>query len=384
MFTGTEIPCTSSTEQWAAGLGALAVSYFGIKDPCTQSVNLSQLGPGTQSYTTAPFTTATTLAGPIGATLYATSTTTDTEWVVQLSDVAPNGNATALTSGLLEGNQRALDPSMTWYAPDGKPLLPYHPYTKAAQTPVVPGQVTRYDVEVFPTFDTLAPGHRLRVTIATSDFPHALPSATQAPNLAGGVYELEHSAQYPSSVELPLVAGGIGSGDGLQAVANTPLGCPAASGSLRGNRLGRVTLGMTLKRARAAFVSSSTRGRRYMDFFCLTPNGIAVGIASPALVRSLPRNARHGLAATVVLALTANPHYSLSGVRAGIRLAAIARRLHVGKPFYVGKNAWYLTPGRQARGVLKVQRGIVEEIGIASRRVTRTRAQGRRFFRSFF
>ena len=72
------------------GLGPLALSYFGLRDPCTQSVNLSQIGPGTQSYTTAPFTTPTTLSGPIGATLYATSTTTDTEWVVQLSDMAPD------------------------------------------------------------------------------------------------------------------------------------------------------------------------------------------------------------------------------------------------------------------------------------------------------
>jgi putative CocE/NonD family hydrolase len=208
VFTGSQIPCTSSTEQWLMGLGPLALSYFGLKDPCTQSVTLSQAGPGQQSYTTAPFTTPTTLAGPIGATLYATSTTTDTEWVVQLSDVAPDGNATALTSGLLEGNQRALIPSMTWYGADGLPLLPYHPYTKAAQTPVVPGQVTRYDVEVFPTFDTLEPGHRLRVTIATADFPHVLPSAAQLPSLVGGVYGLEHSAAYPSSVELPLVAAG--------------------------------------------------------------------------------------------------------------------------------------------------------------------------------
>ncbi|MGH2857339.1 MAG: CocE/NonD family hydrolase [Solirubrobacteraceae bacterium] len=208
VFTGSQIPCTSSTEQWIAGLGPLALSYFGLKDPCTQTANLSQLGPGTQSYTTAPFTQPTTLAGPIGATLYATSTTQDTEWVVQLSDVAPDGNATALTSGLLEGNQRALDSSMTWYAPDGQPLLPYHPYTKAAQIPVVPGQMTRYDVEVFPTYDTLAPGHRLRVTIATSDFPHALPSATQLPGLVGGVYSLSHSAAAPSSVELPLFAAG--------------------------------------------------------------------------------------------------------------------------------------------------------------------------------
>ncbi len=84
-------------------------------------------GPGTQNYTTAPFTTPTTLAGPIGATLYASSTTTDTEWVVQLSDVAPDGTATALTSGLLEGNQRALNSGMSWYAPDGKPLAALSP-----------------------------------------------------------------------------------------------------------------------------------------------------------------------------------------------------------------------------------------------------------------
>ncbi|MGH2875178.1 MAG: CocE/NonD family hydrolase C-terminal non-catalytic domain-containing protein, partial [Solirubrobacteraceae bacterium] len=78
---------------------------------------------------------------------------------------------------------------------------------------VIPGQVTRYDVEVFPTYDTLLPGHRLRVTIATSDFPHALPSATQLPGLIGGVYSLGHSAAAPSSVELPLFSG-TGSGGG--------------------------------------------------------------------------------------------------------------------------------------------------------------------------
>ena len=384
VFTGTSIPCTSSTEQWAAGLGPLALSYFGIKDPCTQSVNLSQVGPGTQNYTTAPFSSATTLAGPIGATLYATSTRPDTEWVVQLSDVAPDGNATALTSGLLEGNQRALDSSMTWYAPDGQPLLPYHPYTKVTQTPVVPGQVTRYDVEVFPTFDTLAPGHRLRVTIATSDFPHVLPSATQAPNLIGGVYALEHSSAYPSSVELPLVAGGIGAGTGLTPVSSTPLGCPAASGTLSGSQLGPVKLGMTDATARAAFVSSSARGHRYMDFFCLTPDGIRVGFPSPALLRTLPRRQRHSAAGKVVLALTANRHYLLDGVAPGTRLAKVARRLRAGKPFYVGRNTWYLAAGGSVRGVLKVRQGVIEEVGIASQRFTRTRSQDRGFLRSFF
>lgn len=80
-------------------------------------------------------------------------------------------------------------------------------YTKSAQHPVVPGQLTRYDVEIFPTFDTLARGHRLRITIDTADFPDALPSVTQAPGLVGGICELEHSRPAPSSVELPLIPG---------------------------------------------------------------------------------------------------------------------------------------------------------------------------------
>jgi hypothetical protein len=226
LFTGSEIPCTSSTEQWVAGLGVLALQYLGLSDPCTQSAGLSQLGPGTQSYTTAPFTTATTLAGPIGASLYASTSTSDSEWVVQLTDVAPDGQATALTSGLLEGNQRALDPTMTWDAPDGQPLLPYHPYTKAAQAPVPPGQVERYDVEVFPVFDTLRPGHSLRLTIATSDFPHALPEVTQLPGLLGGVYTLEHNTAGPSSVELPLAPA-----SDFTAVSGAPLTASVVAGA---------------------------------------------------------------------------------------------------------------------------------------------------------
>jgi hypothetical protein len=244
------------------------------------------------------------------------------------------------------------------------------------QTPVVPGQVTRYDVEVFPTFDTLAPGHRLRVTVATSDFPHALPTATQLPNLVGGVYALEHSSAYPSSVELPLA----GAGASLPSAGSKPLGCPAATGALTGAALGPLRLGMTRARARTAFVSSSARGHRYMEFYCLTPDGIRAGFPSPRLLRLLAPAERHPARDTVVLALTANRHFALRGVRAGARLATVARRLHPGRPFAVGTNRWYLTPGH---GVLKVQHGVIQEIGILQARFVRTRTSGRTFFRGF-
>jgi len=83
-------------------------------------------------------------------------------------------------------------------------VLPYHRYTKAAASPVVRGALTRYDIEVFPTYATLAPGHRLRVTINTTDFPHLLPTPLQLTKLFGGSYQVLRTATAPSSITVPL------------------------------------------------------------------------------------------------------------------------------------------------------------------------------------
>jgi hypothetical protein len=272
---------------------------------------------------------------------------------------------------------------MTWYAPDGNPILPYHPYTKVAQQAVVPGQVTRYDIEIFPTVDTLAPGHRLRVTIATSDFPHALPTAVQLPSLLGGLYTIEHSPSAPSSIELPLVPAAPGTPGGLQQETAGPLGCPTASGSLSDRSLGPVRLGMTRTQAQAAFVASSTRGHTEMEFFCLTPNGIRVGYASDALKRRLPHEARDVRVGQVVIALTANTSYALRGVRSGTRLTTVATRLGASAPIVIGRNSWYLIRDGSGRGVLKVQHGVIDEIGIAEPGLTASRATARTFLSSF-
>ncbi|MDQ6729500.1 MAG: hypothetical protein M3022_04165 [Actinomycetota bacterium] len=60
----------------------------------------------------------------------------------------------------------------------------------------------------------------------------------------------------------------------------------------------------------------------------------------------------------------------------------VARRLHVSRPFHVGRTTWCLTADRPSRGVLKVRHGIIQEVGIAPARLVRTRAAGC-FFRSF-
>jgi S-formylglutathione hydrolase FrmB len=160
-------------------------------------------------------------------------------------------------------------------------------------------------------------------------------------------------------------------------------GCAPATGRLRGSRLGPVALGMTRTRARSTFTRVSTRGRRDMDFFCLNASGIRAGYPSRALLRTLSAGERHRIRGRVVLVLTASTHYALRGVRPGIRVAVIARRLRVGKPFHIGRNYWYLARETSATGVLKVRRGIIEEIGIANRSLTSAGRAARRFLASF-
>ena len=203
-WTGLSSPCGLSTEQWGAGVLELLLQSAGGSDPCAGEDSTTQVGPGAVTYTTAPFGKAQVLAGPIDATLYANSNRPDTEFIVTVEDIAPNGSSRPLTTGSFLGSFRKLDRSRTWWTADGKPLFPYHDYTRASQKPVPTGKTTRFDIEVRPTFAKLASGHRLRVTIATSDVPHIVPSPSQIANLAGGVYDVQHNSGAASFLELPL------------------------------------------------------------------------------------------------------------------------------------------------------------------------------------
>ncbi len=204
-FSTASNPCGRSLEQWGAGAGALAFQTGELPpDPCTTDDRPFESSPGALTYTTPPFRKATTIAGQVDATIYATSTRPDVELVATLEDVYPDGRAFPLTSGALLGSFRTVDRGLSWYARDGRPLLPYHPYTRSSIRAVPVGQSTRYDIEIFPTFASLAPGHRLRLTLTTADIPHLLPSAAQLQNLAGGRYQIERSRSSASYLELLL------------------------------------------------------------------------------------------------------------------------------------------------------------------------------------
>jgi hypothetical protein len=158
--------------------------------------------------------------------------------------------------------------------------------------------------------------------------------------------------------------------------------CPPASGSLSGDMLGPLKLGMTRAQALRAFAHSSNRGKKYEDFFCLTPRGVRVGIASPKLIKTLPRTERN-LEGTVIWASTSSYYYTVQGVRVGATVAAAGHHLKLTSPFHIGKNYWYLAPNGSSTAVLKVRGGIVEEIGIAEKALTSGRKAQRAFLVSF-
>jgi predicted acyl esterase len=124
--------------------------------------------------------------------------------VATLEDVSPDGTSAPLTTGALLGSLRKVDQGLTWRAPDGRPIAPYHPYTRSSVKAVDIGKVTRYDIEIFPTLAELAAGHRLRLTLNTSESPHLLPTPAQSTQLAGGIYHVQRNDQAASFLEVPM------------------------------------------------------------------------------------------------------------------------------------------------------------------------------------
>jgi len=147
-------------------------------------------------------------------------------------------------------------------------------------------------------------------------------------------------------------------------------------------KLGLLRLGMARAQALHAFAHSSNRGKKYEDFFCLTPSGVRVGIASPKLVKTLPKSERK-LAGTVIWASTSSFYYSIHGIRCGATVAAAGKLVKLTGPFHIGLNYWYLAPNGASTAVFKVRGRIIEEIGIADKQLTRGHKAQVAFLTSF-
>lgn len=163
------------------------------------------------------------------------------------------------------------------------------------------------------------------------------------------------------------------------------LTCPAATGRLHDRKLGPFFLGETRDRARLALPHYTITHNRF-DRFCLSPSrGIRVGYPSRGLLATLTPHQRRAVQNRIVLALTANPHYTLLGIHSRSPLTALSAHTRdtLTKPFQVGLNTWYLRRDAHSFKVLKVRDGTIQEIGVASKAVMTNRRAEARFLPSF-
>ena len=186
--------CTQSTTQWSAGL------TDGV--PCTQDNRLNEAVGGGVNYTTPPMAEDLRLSGPILANLWVTTTARDAVVSVRVTDVAPDGTSTELTGGWLSASFRATDRRRARVV-HGQLMQPWHPFTRDSVRIVEAGQPLELPVEVFPVNAVIAKGHRLRVAVNPSDFPHAVPPLPQLSGSLAGTVSVLHDAEHPSYVALP-------------------------------------------------------------------------------------------------------------------------------------------------------------------------------------
>ena len=128
--------------------------------------------PDVLVFQTAPLASDVEVTGAIEAELWIASNCPDTDFTIKLIDVYPpnedyrEGYAMNLTDGILRCRYRD-----SWERPS---LL-------------TPGQVYRIKVTAFPTSNLFKRGHRIRLDVASSNFPHFdLNWNTGAPEGAGG------------------------------------------------------------------------------------------------------------------------------------------------------------------------------------------------------
>jgi putative CocE/NonD family hydrolase len=146
--------------------GALPKSYiYDPNDPCPTTGGGTLLppqynpGPVDQAailsrrdvllFTSAPLADDLEVTGAVIAILYAATSGRDTDWVVKLCDVQPDGRTIGVCDGVLRASFR-----------DGE-----------TRQLVDPGAVIRYEIDLWSTSMLFKAGHRLALVITSSDFP---------------------------------------------------------------------------------------------------------------------------------------------------------------------------------------------------------------------
>ena len=129
-------------------VGGSILSYLYV--PGSVDVSAVQRRPDVLTYTSEALPRDLDVVGPLRMILYASSSAVDTDFVVRLSDVFPDGRAIQLQNGALRARYRELQ---------GTPKL------------LEPNQIYRFEIDMWATANRFKAEHRLRVDISSADFP---------------------------------------------------------------------------------------------------------------------------------------------------------------------------------------------------------------------
>jgi len=141
-------------------------------------------------YTSGPLTTPLEVTGPLVVTLYAASSTPDTDFTAKLVDVRPDGYAQNLADGIIRARYRT---------------------SRMIPTLLTPGQVHELTIDLWATSHVFLPGHSLRLEIASSNFPRFDRNLNTGEDQATGsrwqtaAQTIFHDQRYPSHIRLPVI-----------------------------------------------------------------------------------------------------------------------------------------------------------------------------------
>jgi putative CocE/NonD family hydrolase len=124
--------------------------------------------------------------------LYAATTALDTDWVIKLLDIYPDGKQMLVTMGVLRAKYLNSWTEPEWIESD---------------------MVNEYRIKLRPTCQNFARGHRLGIAIASSAFPaierhsntQKSPSQATISDFVEATQQIFYSAEYPSHLQLPML-----------------------------------------------------------------------------------------------------------------------------------------------------------------------------------
>jgi putative CocE/NonD family hydrolase len=141
-------------------------------------------------YTSNPMAEDVEITGPLTMMLFAASTASDTDFTAKLVDLWPNGYAQNIQDGIIRARYRD---------------------SKTEPSPIKPGEVYEYTIDLWATSHVFKPGHRIRLEISSSNFPHY----DRNLNTGGPLFKEQdakratqtifHDAAHPSHVILPII-----------------------------------------------------------------------------------------------------------------------------------------------------------------------------------